>query len=255
MLKNSNKIKNFLDSFIGEKAKEQNILKKLKKNKKKYLKLKEKYENSTITKKELDKYYTLKEEIIKMAEKFEIGADGSLVLAKRDGESDKQKDINKKVESVETNKNFSQAQSQQQPQQPQQPQQNYQQPQQPQQPQQNYQQPQQPQQPQQNYQQPQQNYQQPQQPQQNYQQPQQPQQNYQQPQQPQQTSEHSEKFYMAYVHIQDMPELGVKIKESSVLNFEEKINKAIREEDVFVFGPYVLNAKKIIMYRYGDVEQ
>ena len=202
MLKNSNKIKNFLDSFIGEKAKEQNILKKLKKNKKKYLKLKEKYENSTITKKELDKYYTLKEEIIKMAEKFEIGADGSLVLAKRDGESDKQKDINKKVESVETNKNFSQAQSQQQPQQPQQPQQNYQ-----------------------------------------------------QPQQPQQTSEHSEKFYMAYVHIQDMPELGVKIKESSVLNFEEKINKAIREEDVFVFGPYVLNAKKIIMYRYGDVEQ
>ncbi len=66
-------------SLFGDKAKERKLLKKLKILKKEYDTLDSNLISGKITKKELDRFYELKEEISKMAKKF-ILKDGKLVL-------------------------------------------------------------------------------------------------------------------------------------------------------------------------------
>ncbi len=69
----------FLDKWFGETAKLNKAKTQLKKLKQEHDKLDSKLESSTISKKELDRYYILKEEIIMAAKKFTL-KDGKLVL-------------------------------------------------------------------------------------------------------------------------------------------------------------------------------
>src|SRR5690554_4315722 len=88
MSKNNNALSKLFSNLFGDAAKQRRELNKMKKYKQQYLKLDVKVSNNTITKKELDMYNNLKEELKKMASKYEI-EDGKLVL-KKDSSSPQQ---------------------------------------------------------------------------------------------------------------------------------------------------------------------
>lgn len=227
MLK-KNKIKDFFDGMFGQKAKDKKLMKQLKKLKTRFLQLEEKYDTSKITKKELDEYYKLKEEIKKMAEKFTIDVDGKLVpksevVTPKEEVQEQVKEkaavtrVKEEVDSKETDEELRQR----------------------------YEHEQEMLREQAYRMEMQRRQQQAQQQQQN----QRPPQSQQRPQPPSLPD-----AVIAYVSVQDLQELFVRIKTSDIEKFETEINTAIAEGKVFYFGPYVLNASKILMYRYGKVD-
>ena len=103
---------NFLSKLFNKNNKNnknKKIISKLKKTKKEYDVLDKKLMNGNISKKELDQYYSLKEEIKKMAKKFVL-KDGKFVLKTNDKKNIKDKDIENKQDNI----NKKQAQAKQQ---------------------------------------------------------------------------------------------------------------------------------------------
>jgi len=98
---------NIFSKIFGREAKKRKLISNLKKQKKEYDKLDKKLINGTINNSELKKYYSLKEEIKKMADKF-VFKNGQLVM--KDDEKE-----NSKMNEQTTNKNQKVGDSVQQP--------------------------------------------------------------------------------------------------------------------------------------------
>lgn len=230
MLKN-NKIKDFFDGMFGQKAKDKKLMKQLKKLATRFSKLEEKYDTSKITKKELDEYYTLKEEIKKMAEKFTIDADGKLVPKtqvvepkEEVQETTKEKTpvtrVKEEVDSKESDEELRQRYEHEQEMLREQA-----------------------------YRMEMQRRHQAAQQQSQRQQPPQH-----RPQQVQRQYNSLPEDVMVVISVQDMPELNIEIKSQDMATFENEINLAIKQGVVFYFGPYIINANKILLYRYVKVK-
>jgi hypothetical protein len=58
-----------------------------------------------------------------------------------------------------------------------------------------------------------------------------------------------------FLLVADLPELVLDIKKSSVDKFIDKVDRAMREQIPFQFGPYTVNGAKIIMYRFESEAQ
>ena len=105
-------------------------------------------------------------------------------------------------------------------------------------------------------QQPQQAVPQPQQPQQAVPQPQQQEEQRRQQiaQQKEEQQEQVSRYVVALLKAEEMPEIAVKLLSTDIKDFNETISKARKNKETLHFGPYHINAEKLIIHRFEDAQ-